>query len=181
ERTSGGGWFRRRRNATLEASTASRAEARPPKRTSGTKMSDHPSAAARFLADPARVHWHDRAVWWIREKRDLASSAVPDWEALRSAAAGIKAHTLSRLAEYLEEFERNALALGAHVHWARDADEHNRIVHGLLRERGVARLVKSKSMLTEGGRLNPYLEARGNEGGDPALRDGLLQPADQPP
>jgi len=34
------------------------------------------------------------------------------------------------------------------VHWARDAAEHNRIVHGLLRERGVTRLVKSKSMLT---------------------------------
>ena len=30
-----------------------------------------------------------------------------------------------RLAEYLEEFERQALRLGAHVHWATDAAEHN--------------------------------------------------------
>ena len=41
-------------------------------------------------------------------------------------------------------FVRDALKLGAQVHWARDADEHNRIVQGLLEKRGVKRLVKSK-------------------------------------
>src|SRR5436189_5310281 len=102
----------------------------------------HPEAAARFVANDERVHWHDQAVWWIRQKRDTASAAVPDWEALRAAAADIKCHALSRLADHLEEFERNARALGAHVHWARDAAEHNAIVHGLLAERGVTRLVK---------------------------------------
>ena len=35
-----------------------------------------------------------------------------------------------------------------HVHWARDAEEHNKIVHELLAARGVKLLVKSKSMLT---------------------------------
>src|SRR6185369_6812212 len=89
----------------------------------------HPEAAARFVADDARAHWHDQAVWWVRQKRDAASSAVPDWEALRVAAAAIKQHALSRLADYLEEFERNAIAHGARVHWARDAAEHNAIVH----------------------------------------------------
>ena len=53
----------------------------------------------------------------------------PDWERLRELASAIKAHTQSRLADYLEEFERNATAAGARVHWARDADEHNAIVH----------------------------------------------------
>src|SRR5438105_15182210 len=119
----------------------------------------HPEAAARFVANDERLHWHDQAVWWVRQKRDLASAAVPDWEALRTAAAGIKRHALSRLAEYLEDFERNAIAAGAQVHWARDADEHNAIVHRILAERGATRLVKSKSMLTEECKLNPYLEA----------------------
>jgi L-lactate dehydrogenase complex protein LldF len=41
------------------------------------------------------------------------------------------------------------------VHWAADAAEHNAIVLGLLRERNVIRLVKSKSMLTEECHLNP--------------------------
>ena len=47
---------------------------------------------------------------------------------------------------------------GAVVHWARDAEDHNRIVHELLAARGVTRVVKSKSMLTEEcGFLPPLL------------------------
>jgi len=143
--------------------------------------SGHPEAATRFVADDTRAHWHDQAVWWIRQKRDTASAAVPDWEALREAAAGIKRHALSRLADYLEEFERNATSLGAHVHWARDAAEHNAIVHKLLNDRGVTRLVKSKSMLTEECKLNPYLEARGIEVVDTDLGERIVQLAKEPP
>ncbi|HEX2691637.1 MAG TPA: LUD domain-containing protein [Kofleriaceae bacterium] len=143
--------------------------------------SGHPEAAARFVADNERVHWHDQAVWWVRQKRDTAAAAVSDWEALREAAAGIKRHALSRLAEYLEQFEHNATALGAHVHWARDAAEHNAIVHRLLEDRGVTRLVKSKSMLTEECKLNPYLEARGIEVIDTDLGERIVQLAKEPP
>ena len=143
--------------------------------------SGHPDVAARFVANDERLHWHDKAVWWVRQKRDVASAVVPDWEALRSAAAGIKRHTLSRLADYLEEFERNAQALGAQVHWARDAAEHNAIVHGLLVDRGVTKLVKAKSMLTEECKLNPYLEARGIEVIDTDLGERIVQLAEEPP
>ncbi len=141
----------------------------------------HPDAAARFVADDAKAHWHDQAVWWIRQKRDKAASVVPDWEALRTAAAAIKAHTLSRIAPYLEEFEGKAVALGARVHWARDAVEHNALVHGILAERGITRLVKSKSMLTEECHLNPYLEARGIEVVDTDLGERIVQLAREPP
>ncbi|HXB55062.1 MAG TPA: lactate utilization protein B [Vicinamibacteria bacterium] len=141
----------------------------------------HPDAAARFVADDAKAHWHDQAVWWIRQKRDQAASVVPDWEALREAAAAIKAHTLSRLAPYLEEFEAEAVALGSKVHWARDAVEHNAIVHGILAERRITRLVKSKSMLTEECHLNPYLEARGIEVVDTDLGERIVQLAREPP
>jgi len=141
----------------------------------------HPEAAARFVADEARTRWHDQAVWWIRQKRDTAAAAVPDWEALRTTAAQIKRHTLSRLADYLEDFERRATAHGARVHWARDAAEHNAIVHGILAARGVTRLVKSKSMLTEECKLNPYLEARGVEVVDTDLGERIVQLAGEPP
>src|SRR5512140_2405789 len=141
----------------------------------------HPEAAARFVADDERVHWHDQAVWWIRQKRDTASAAVPDWEALREAAAGIKRHVLSRLADYLEEFEANAIALGAQVHWAGDAAEHNAIVHQILADRGVTRLVKSRSMLTEECKLSPYLGARGIEVTDTGLGERIVQLAGEPP
>ena len=141
----------------------------------------HAEAAARFVRDDARVHWHDQAIWFVRQKRDVASRAVPDWEALRERAEAIKAHTLSNLSDYLEEFERNATRLGAVVHWARDAEEHNQIVHGLLAERGVKLLVKSKSMLTEECHLNPYLEARGIEVVDTDLGERIVQLDRKPP
>lgn len=141
----------------------------------------HADRATQFVADDARLHWHDTAVWFVRKKRDVARSFVPEWEELRSLASQIKAHTLSRLPDYLEEFEKNALAAGARVHWARDAEEHNRIVHGLLEERGIRRLVKSKSMLTEECHLNPYLEARGVEVVDTDLGERIVQFRREPP
>jgi L-lactate dehydrogenase complex protein LldF len=136
---------------------------------------DHAKAAAEFLADEARADWHDGALWWVREKRDRATAVLPEWEQLRAAASRIKEHTLSRLDEYLERFEANATKNGMIVHWARDADEHNRIVHGILEAAGVQRLVKSKSMLTEECGLNPYLQARGIEVVDTDLGERIVQ------
>jgi L-lactate dehydrogenase complex protein LldF len=141
----------------------------------------HPEAAARFVADDARAHWHDQALWWVRVKRDKAAGAVPEWERLRDLAEAIKAHTISRLADYLEEFERKAVALGARVHFARDGAEHNAIVHRILSEHGVRRVVKSKSMLTEECGLNPYLEARGLEVVDTDLGERIVQLAGEVP
>jgi L-lactate dehydrogenase complex protein LldF len=120
-------------------------------------------------------------VWWLRRQRDAAARTVPDWEALRERAEAIKAHTASQLAEYLEQFERNATARGARVHWARTGEEHNRIVHGLLAERGITRLVKSKSMLTEECGLNAFLEARGIEVVDTDLGERIVQLRGEPP
>jgi len=136
---------------------------------------DHPAAAAAFNADVARTEWHDASLWFVREKRDRAAASVPEWEALRTRASAIKEHALSHLDEYLVQFEANALANGMQVHWARDADEHNRIVHGILSAAGARKLVKSKSMLTEECGLNPYLEARGVEVVDTDLGERIVQ------
>lgn len=142
----------------------------------------HHSAAARdFLRDAPRASWHDQTLWMVRVKRDRAAARVPEWEALREAASKIKEHTLSRLAEYLEEFSAKAEANGIHIHWAADAEEHNRIVHGILMQHGATRLVKSKSMLTEECHLNPYLEARGIEVVDTDLGERIVQFKKEPP
>jgi L-lactate dehydrogenase complex protein LldF len=135
----------------------------------------HPEAAERFLRDEARAAWHDETLWHVRVRRDAAAAAVPEWEILREQAAAIRRHTLAHLGDYLEEFERNALRLGARVHWARDAAEHNAIVERILRERGVRRVVKSKSMLTEECGLNAHLEARGVEVIDTDLGERIVQ------
>jgi L-lactate dehydrogenase complex protein LldF len=142
---------------------------------------DHAKSAARFAADEARTHWHDQALYSLRAKRDRAAATIPEWEQLRETAARVKEHTLSRLAEFLEEFERNARKNGIQVHWARDGEEHNAIVHGILARHGATRMVKSKSMLTEECHLNPYLEARGIEVVDTDLGERIVQLAHEPP
>lgn len=142
---------------------------------------DHAGAAAKFTSDEARTTWHDNALWWIREKRDAASSALPEWETLRALASGIKEHTLTHLDSYLEQFEAAATKNGATVHWARDAAEHNAIAHGILAAANARRLVKSKSMLTEECELNPYLQSRGIEVVDTDLGERIVQLRDEPP
>lgn len=142
---------------------------------------DHPQEAALFLQDRPRAAWHDQTLWFVRARRDKAVHSLPEWELLREAASAIKAHTMSRLAEYLEQFEARATALGAVVHWARDAAEHNRIVLDLLQRRGVRRMVKSKSMLTEECHLNPFLEQHGIQVVDSDLGERIVQLAGQPP
>jgi L-lactate dehydrogenase complex protein LldF len=142
---------------------------------------DHAAAAATFTRDVARTDWHDDALWFVREKRDRAAATVPDWEELRQRASSIKEHALSHLDEYLEQFEAQAVRNGIHVHWARDGDEHNRIVHGILESVGAHRMVKSKSMLTEECGLNPYLQSRGIEVIDTDLGERIVQLRDEGP
>lgn len=142
---------------------------------------DHVAEADRFNRDVTRARWHDDTLWAVRRKRDRVSREVPEWETLREAASRIKEHTLGRLDEYLVEFERNAVANGAHVHWACDAEEHNRIVFDVLQRHGVRKLVKSKSMLTEECHLNAFLEENGVEVIDTDLGERIVQLAGQPP
>ncbi|WP_072679457.1 lactate utilization protein B [Arcobacter sp. LA11] len=141
----------------------------------------HPENAAKFVANDERMHWHDKALWFVREKRDKASKSIPEWEQLREYADQIKTHTMSNLDTYLLEFEENATKRGITVHWAKDAQEHNEIVHKLLSANKVTKLVKSKSMLTEECHLNPYLESRGIQVVDTDLGERIVQLRDEPP
>jgi L-lactate dehydrogenase complex protein LldF len=142
---------------------------------------NHAAKAAEFVADNAHAHWHDQALWFVRAKRDKCAHGLAEWEELRERAAAIKRHTIAHLADLLEQFEANATRLGAVVHWAHDAAEHNHIVGGLLEEHGVRRVVKSKSMLTEECGLNPYLESRGIEVTDTDLGEWIVQLRREPP
>ena len=141
----------------------------------------HVSRAREFVADADRTRWHDQALWFVRSKRDHAADQVPDWEALREQAGAIKRNALGRLPELWSQFEANAVAAGAVVHWARDAHEHNEIIAELLRERGIQRVVKSKSMLTEECGLNRYLEERSVEVIDTDLGERIVQLRHEPP
>ena len=141
----------------------------------------HPQEAAKFVANKERMKWHDKALWFVREKRDIASKCLPEWEELRQYAENIKSHTMSKLDFYLEEFEKNAKKKGIHVHWAKDAQDHNEIVYTILRQTDAKKVVKSKSMLTEECHLNPYLEQRDIEVVDTDLGERIIQLREEPP
>jgi len=129
----------------------------------GSRPIDQAEAAARFIAAPEHEKMHDERLWDLRQKRDREMHGIAEWEELRSLASAIKEHTLTHLDQYLEQFDANAKPNGIHVHWARDAAEHNQIVHGILSDHGAKSLIKSKSMLTEECGFRPYMTSVGIE------------------
>jgi L-lactate dehydrogenase complex protein LldF len=136
----------------------------------GNRPVDQSKAAKRFMAAPEHAKIHDERLWDLREKRDRQMHGIPEWEQLRTLASEIKEHALTRLDHYLELFERNALANGIQVHWAKDAAEHNQIVLGITRRHNAKRLIKSKSMLTEECGFRDFMEGEGVEPADPECR-----------
>lgn len=146
-----------------------------------TKPQDHPTLSEKFNRDEQRVDWHDATLWWVRQKRDKAAHTIPEWEQLREAASRIKDNVLGNLNEYLIEFESRAKANGVMVHWAADAEEHNRIVYNILKHRDIKQIVKSKSMLTEECHLNEYLQHHGIDVIDTDLGERIVQLANEPP
>ncbi|MES2733622.1 MAG: lactate utilization protein B [Bacteroidota bacterium] len=142
---------------------------------------DHAAASEVFNRDEANTDWHNETLWFVRSKRDKAVHTIPEWEDLREQASQIKLHTLSRLDEYLLEFEKNALQNGIQVHWAATGQEHNEIVHRILQKNGATKIVKSKSMLTEECHLNEYLSHQGIEVIDTDLGERIVQLRNEPP
>ena len=141
----------------------------------------HPELANAFAQDVERMKWHDKALWFVRLKRDVQSKSLDEWEELRNTADRIKSHTLSHLDTYLEAFEKNAMKRGIVVHWAKDAAEHNQIVLDILQACNAKMIVKSKSMLTEECHLNPFLEKHGIEVVDTDLGERIVQFRNEPP
>jgi L-lactate dehydrogenase complex protein LldF len=144
-------------------------------------IADHAQRSAVFNQDEERVNWHDKTLWFIREKRDKAAWQIPEWEMLREEASQIKENVLGNLHDYLLQFEKHVLENGIHVHWAATAEEHNTIVYEIIRKKDVRQIVKSKSMLTEECHLNEYLEAHGVDVVDTDLGERIVQLANEPP
>jgi L-lactate dehydrogenase complex protein LldF len=106
---------------------------------------------------------------------------LDNFEEIRDAAAAIRDRALAHLDSYLEEFERNARARGAVVHWAQTGEDVSRIVCEIARAHGVRKAVKSKSMVSEECALNEALEAAGVEVIETDLGEYILQLAKEPP
>ena len=111
----------------------------------------------------------------IRAKRVARVEEVPEWEELRLAGEAIKNRTLRHLDSYLIQLEESLTRNGAKVHWARDADEANRIVIELVKAKGVDEVVKVKSMATQEIDLNEALEEAGIAAWETDLAELIVQ------
>jgi L-lactate dehydrogenase complex protein LldF len=95
------------------------------------------------------------------ERRRLAMERLPEFEELREAARSIKDHTLEHLDFYLELYEKNVVASGGRVHWARTPEEARDAVLQICRSARAKVVTKGKSMIAEEVGLNDYLEKNG--------------------
>jgi L-lactate dehydrogenase complex protein LldF len=134
-----------------------------------------PAAAREALADTQMRRNLSHATQVIRAKRGRVVSELPDWELLREAGQRIKQHAMGNLAEHLERLERSVQAAGGVVHWARDADEANRIVGDVAQAAGADEVIKVKSMVTDEIGLNGALAGRGISAIETDLAELIIQ------
>ncbi|MDD7940216.1 LutB/LldF family L-lactate oxidation iron-sulfur protein [Actinomycetospora lutea] len=140
-----------------------------------------PVAAHRALADTQLRQNLGHATRTIRAKRAAVVGEVDDWEELRRAGECLKAGVMARLPELLEQLEASVTARGGVVHWARDAQEANRIVVDLVRATGADEVVKVKSMATQETGLNEALGEAGIAALETDLAELIVQLSDDTP
>jgi L-lactate dehydrogenase complex protein LldF len=134
-----------------------------------------PEAARTALGDAQLRRNLAKATGTIRAKRAAVVSEVPDWAELRAAGAAIKDQVLAGLDGYLIQLEEQVTARGGVVHWARDANEANRIVTDLVKAAGAAEVVKVKSMATQEIGLNEALASAGIAAWETDLAELIVQ------
>ncbi|MGN6278482.1 MAG: lactate utilization protein B [Sphingomonas sp.] len=144
-------------------------------------MSAFAERVDQALHDPLLKIAIDRTTITAQTKRTAAVAAFPAFEEARRRGAAIKDHVIANLGAYLTQFEANAQAAGATVHWARTADEACDIVVDICRKAGAKRVARSKSMLGEEIGLPHALEAAGIGRVETDLAEHIIQLANERP
>jgi L-lactate dehydrogenase complex protein LldF len=114
-------------------------------------------------------------------KRAEAIKNFPGFDQTRLQGQKIKDHTIKYLHHYLCQFEKNATAQGAIVHWASDGDEASRIVLDICKEHKAKTVTRSKSMLGEEIGLSHILDNAGIKRIETDLAEHIIQLAGDPP
>ncbi|MFP6565919.1 MAG: LutB/LldF family L-lactate oxidation iron-sulfur protein [Dehalococcoidia bacterium] len=142
---------------------------------------DFRQGAGAALSDPKIQANLEGLYNGFHQARIDASDQTPDWEGLQDKGRAIKAHTLDNLAYYLELVERNVIASGGHIYFAKDAEAASNYVVNLAKERGIELVIKGKSMVSEEMALNHRLEEEGIEPVETDLGEYIVQLAEETP
>ena len=137
--------------------------------------------AEQALLDAQLQRALDKAGSGFIDKRRAAFDALPEYEQLRHTAREIKEHTLSRLDEYLLQFERQVKDNGGQVHWASTPRQATDTIVGLCREANATKVTKGKTMVGEEVGLNEALQQAGITPVETDLGEYIIQLAEEPP
>ncbi|MCP2098499.1 MULTISPECIES: lactate utilization protein B [Actinosynnema] len=134
-----------------------------------------PRAAREALGNAQLRRNLGKATGTIRAKRARVVAELPDWAGLRAAGAAIKDEVLADLDTHLLRLEQELTERGTTVHWARDAEEANRIVTDLVAATGSREVIKVKSMATAEIGLNEALAEAGISAVETDLAELIVQ------
>src|ERR1700732_721549 len=140
-----------------------------------------PANARVGLADPVLQTALGLARSGFPLRRQQAIERLPEFEELREKGRAIKDHTLAYLDFYLELYEKNVIAAGGQVHWARNAAEARAAVLEICRSVGARIVTKGKSMVAEEIALNDHLEVNGITPVETDLGEYIIQLRHEPP
>jgi L-lactate dehydrogenase complex protein LldF len=142
---------------------------------SGGETPNFEESARESLADAQLRRNLGKATQTIRRKRAVAVEEMPDWEELREAGRALKSRVVRHLDEYLLRLEESVTRAGGHVHWARDGEEANRVIAGIVKSHEAREVVKVKSIATDETKLNEHLEREGIEAFETDLAELIIQ------
>ena len=117
----------------------------------------------------------------ITNRKNLINNRFLDWETLRDKGRDLKIKNLGKLDELLVRFEENCIKNGFTVHWASSTEDANEIILGLMKEKGINKILKGKSMASEEIHLNSYLKKKGLNPIETDLGELIIQLLDEPP
>ncbi len=148
-------------------------------------MQTHPEKfqenVAKALANPQLKIAIRRTTDRAESKRAEAISNFPKFDHARTQGKRIKDHVIENLGYYLTEFERNATANGAVVHWASDAEQARSIVIDICSRQKGRRVTRAKSMLGEEIGLADALDDAEFDRVETDLAEHIIQLAGDPP
>ena len=139
----------------------------------------------RQAAEKAADLVHRGIVRWNIDQYDAAvgrgKGRFTDWNAARQRCYEIKWEAINHLDRYLLQFEQKVKENGGHVFWAENSEEARKYICDLAAARGVRKVVKSKSMVSEEIHLGEAMEKMGIEVVETDLGEFIVQLRHEPP
>lgn len=132
------------------------------------------------VADPHLATALTRALPEFSRRRG-AAFAGGDFAEKRRRVRDLKQDAINRLPDLVEQFKREAEAVGAVVHMAATPEDANRIIGEIATSHQAKLVIKSKSMVSEEVHLNQALEKLGLRVVETDLGEWIMQLAGEAP